>query len=353
MGHPIAERLMALGLPERRAEHFGFALAVIVTTVLSLIAGELVPKQIALRKAEPIAIAAARPMALLAKLTAPVVWMLDRTSQFILRMIGIAPASAPHVTEEELHLIFAEATRSGVLEEDERAFMTGIMRLGDRPVRELMTPRPELDWVDRRASEADIRAVIKQTPHSLLPVCDGSPDHVIGVVKVREVLAALVAGRKISLPRLLHKPVIIPDQVDAMDALRMLQKGDVALALVHDEYGQLEGIVTPADLLSAMAGHFVSHGDAGDRPMVAEQEDGALMVAGALPADVLADRLGLELPEDREYGTAAGYALSVLKHLPQPGAVFVDQGWHFEVAQLDGRRIESLLVRQDQPEELG
>jgi putative hemolysin len=207
---------------------------------------------------------------------------------------------------EELQMIFAEATRSGVIEEDERALMTSVMRLAERPVREVMTPRTELHWIERKASEAEIRAAIEDSPHSLLLVADGSVDRIVGVAKVRDVLSVLLRGRKIMLTRLMKKPAIVPDQLDTMDALRVIQQAEVALALVHDEYGHLEGIVTPADLLAAIAGNFVGHGDEGDAPMIVEREDGSLLIAGALPADALGDRLAIDLPEDRDYATAAG-----------------------------------------------
>jgi len=344
LGGPLGQWLAGLGVPARYTEPAGFALAIAATTYFSLVVGELVPKQLALRAAEPIAVIAARPMALLARGMAPFVWLLDTSSNLILRAIGMRHAGEHGVTAEELQMIFAEATRSGAIEEEERAIMTGIMRLADRPVRELMTPRTEIDWVERRASEADIRARIKESPHSLLPVADGSADNIIGVIKVREVLAQLLAGRKVSISRLLRKAEVIPDQLDAMDALRILQQSDVSMALVHDEYGHLEGIVTPADLLSAIAGNFASHQDEGDGPMIVERENGSLLVSGALPADALADRLGFELPDDRDYATAAGFVLSVLKRVPKEGEHFSGQGWRFEVVDMDGLRIDKLLV---------
>ncbi len=344
LGGPVGQRLAALGLPERYAPDVGFFSVIIVTTFFSLVVGELVPKQLALRAAEPIALAAALPMAAVARVTAPFVWLLDRSSGLLLRLAGVRHSGEAEVTAEELHMIFAEATRSGVIEEDERAIMTGIMRLADRPVRELMTPRTELHWIERRASEEEIRAKIKESPHSLLPVADGSPDRIIGVLKVKEVLAALLAGKKLSVARLMKKAEIIPDQLDAMDALRLLQQSDVSMALVHDEYGHLEGVVTPADLLSAIVGNFVSHQDAGDAPMVVERDDGSLLIAGALPADALADRLGIDLPETRDFATAAGFALSVLKRLPHEGEWFTEQEWRFEIVDMDGRKIDKLLV---------
>jgi len=349
LGGPTGERLAAWGVPAGYAPTAGFMLVIAGTTYLSLVVGELVPKQLALRAAEPIAIFAAAPMVLMSRATAPLVWALDRSSGLLLRLFGVAQAGDQDVTAEELHMIFAEATRSGVIEEDERALMTGIMRLAERPVREVMTPRTELHWIERCAPETELRAAIADSPHSLLLIADGSVDNVVGVVKVRDVLAVLLRGRKVMLSQLMRKPAIVPDQLDTMDALRVIQLAEVALALVHDEYGHLEGIVTPADLLAAIVGNFVAHGDEGDGPMVVEREDGSLLLSGALPADAMADRLSIDLPEDRDYATAAGFALSVLKRLPNEGEHFLDQGWRFEVIDMDGRKIDKLLASRTRP----
>ena len=296
------------------------------------------------RAALPIAVTMSRPMALLAKIAAPFVWLLDTSSNLLMRLLGMSHRGEARITAEELHMLFTEATRTGVIEEQERAIMSGVMRLADRPVRELMTPRIDLDWLDLAASEAEIRSAIAESPHSLLPVAEGTVDRIVGVVKVKELLAVMLAGEPVQLPALLRKAEVVPDQLDAMDALRTLQQSGLAMAMVHDEYGHLEGIVTPADLLAAIAGNFVSHQDEGDEPMLVEREDGSLLVSGALPADALAERLGLDLPEDREFATAAGYVLWVLKKLPLEGEIFTDQDWRFEVVDMDGRKIDKLLV---------
>ena len=344
LGGPVGERLIAVGLPPRFADNAGFALAIALTTYLSVVVGELVPKQLALRHAMRIAIAMSRPMAALAKAAAPFVWILDTSSNLLMQLLGIRHRGEHPLTAEELHMLFTEATHSGVIEEQERAIMSGVMRLADRPVRELMTPRTELDWIDVAASEEEIHAAIVASPHSLLPVADGSPDKLLGVVKVRDVLARMLAGEPVGLADLMRKAEVVPDQLDAMDALRALQQSGTAMAMVHDEYGHLEGVVTPADLLAAIAGSFVSHQDEGDEPMLVERDDGSLLVSGALPADALAERLGLEFAEDREFATAAGYVLSVLKKLPLEGEHFTGQGWRFEVVDMDGRKIDKLLV---------
>jgi putative hemolysin len=344
LGGPVGERLAWLGVPPDPAEEAGFVVVIALTTYFSVVVGELVPKQFALRKAVPIATVMARPMAMLAKAAAPFVWLLDASSNLLLRLLGIAHRGEHKVTAEELHMMFAEATHSGVIEEQERAMLTGVIRLANRPVRELMTPRIELDWLDIAATEEEVRATLAESPHSLLPVAAETPDKVLGVVKVKEVLAALLEGRRVVLADLVHRTAVVPDQLDAMDALRTLQRSGIGMVMVHDEYGHLEGVVTQADLLAAIAGGFVSHQDEGDAPEVTERGDGSLLVSGAISADALAERLGIEFDEDREFATAAGYVLSVLKHLPQEGEHFSDQGWRFEVVDMDGRKIDKLLV---------
>ncbi|MBX7494544.1 hemolysin family protein [Qipengyuania sp. 6B39] len=347
LGGPVAERLVALGFPGEWAEEAGFALVIAVTTYLSLVVGELVPKQVALRAAAPIAMVMARPMAILAKVAAPLVWLLDASSSILIRLLGVRSGGQGSVTAEELHMLFAEATRSGVIEHEQHQMLQGVVRLAQRPVREMMTPRTEVDWIDVTADAEAIRAAIEDSPHSLMPVADGSPDKVLGVVKVREILSLLVAGETVDLTALMKKAEVVPDQLDAVDALRVLQQAEIAMAMVHDEYGHLDGIVTPVDLLTALVGDFASDQDHGEAPAIVEREDGSLLVSGSLSADALADRLGLEYGDDREFGTAAGYALHVLKRLPTEGEHFHDQGWRFEVVDMDGRRIDKLLVSSE------
>ena len=347
LGGPLGERLELLGMPVEYAGDAGFVIAIAFTTYFSLVVGELVPKQLALRAAVPLALVMAQPMAILARIAAPLVWILDTSSGALIRMLGIRPGGQSSVTAEELHMIFAEATRSGAIEVEQHQILTGVVRLAERPVREMMTPRPEIDWIDINAAEDDILKRIETSPHSLLPVADGSPDNVLGVVRVREVLATRLAGRAISLKKLMRKAEVVPDQLDAMDALRVLQQSEIAMAMVHDEYGHLDGIVTPVDLLTALVGSFASDQDEGDAPLIVERADGSLLVSGAFSADALADRLGISFDDTREFGTAAGYALSVMKRLPKEGDTFIDQGWRFEVVDMDRRRIDKLLVSND------
>lgn len=346
LGGPVGERLTALGLPARYADETGFAAVIALTTYFSLVVGELVPKQVALQIAVPVAIVMARPMAILARIAKPLVWLLDVSSGAIIRLLGVRPASHGAVTAEELHMLFAEATRSGVIEREQHQMLAGVVRLAQRPVREMMTPRKQLDWIDAAADSDGIRAALDASSHSLLPIADGSPDKIVGVVKVREVYALLAAGQVPDLATLMRKPEVVPDQLDAVDALRVLQQADVPMAMVHDEYGHLDGIVTPVDLLTALVGNFTSDQEHGEAPGMVEREDGSLLVSGGLPADALADRIGIDYEENREFATAAGFALSVFRKLPAEGEHFDYEGWRFEVVDMDGRRIDKLLVSE-------
>lgn len=346
LGEPVAQRLELIGLNHASADKLGFGLVIVLTTFVSLVAGELIPKQFALRSPEPIAVAMAIPMRWLAKATAPFVWLLDRTSAGIFALIGITRESKNHVTAEELHLVVAEAHSSGVLEESERAMISGVVRLADRPVREVMTPRTEVDWLDIDADREAIRRALTVTPHSRLPVAEGSVDEIIGVVSTRDLLMALLEGREMDLRALARRPQVIPDLMDAMDALAVLRQAEVPLALVHDEYGHLDGIVTPGSILAALSGVFASDADEDDDPPIVEREDGSWLISGAANADLLTDQLGMNMPGERDYATVAGFALSVLKRLPETGETFAHQGWKFEVVDMDGRKIDKLIATQ-------
>ncbi|WP_296612215.1 hemolysin family protein [Sphingomonas sp.] len=345
LGEPTAIRLQDwFGWSSDFAGKAGFALVIGITTFLSLIIGELVPKQIALRSPEPIAAVMAVPMTWLARIAAPIVWLLDSTSALLFRLIGLSRESEDQVTAEELHLIVAEASKSGVIEEHERSIISGVVRLADRPVREVMTPRTEVDWLDIGLDEAGIREKLATSQHTRLPVAEGSVDAVIGVVQARDIVAAAIRGDALDLRALMRTAPIVIDQLDAMDALVRLRRAEVPMALIHDEYGHFEGIVTPADLLAAIAGAFASDTDPHESPDFVQRDDGSYLVAGSASADLVAEKLDLNLPDDRDYATAAGLVLAALKRLPEEGESVVQQGWRFEVVDLDGRRIDKLLV---------
>jgi putative hemolysin len=344
LGEPMADRLELAGLSHGTAHTVGYGIVIVLITFVSLVIGEIVPKQIALRSPEPIAAIIAKPMKWLSRITAPFVWLLDRSSALIFRLFGLDRESRNQVTAEELHLVVAEAQTAGVLEENERAIISGIVRLADRPVREVMTPRTEIDWIDLESTPDEIRQALLETPHSRVPVADGSVENIVGVVQLRDVVAALLEGRPLDLKHLCRKPPVIPDLMDAMDALAVLRNADVPLALVQDEYGHLDGIVTPGSLLAALAGTFAHDIEQGDEPPLIERQDGSWIISGAASADLLSDRLGVAMPGERDYSTVAGFALSVLKHLPETGEKFRHDGWTFEIVDMDGRKIDKLIA---------
>ena len=305
------------------------------------------PKQIALRDAEAVAVRMAWSMSILAKVTTPLVWLLDKSGQMVLWLLGQSGKSEERVTDEEIKMLVAEAEHHGTIESDERRMIAGVMRLGDRAVRAVMTPRTEVDWLNLDADDATIRKTLMETQHSRLPVGEGTVDNMVGVVETRALLSTLLAGRTLNARKQVLPAPIVHDQADALDVLTTLKESDVPVALVHDEYGHFEGIVTPADILEAITGVFRSDLDEDDAEQNAVQrEDGSWLLAGYMQVDEMADILNIPLPDTRDYETVAGYVLSHLNHIPITGEKFEAQGWRFEVVDLDNRRIDKVIAER-------
>lgn len=343
LGLRLTDWLVASGVPAGLAGTLGVGFVVALITYASLIIGELVPKQIALRNPEAVASRIAPAMLGLSIVAAPVVWLLDISGRTVLRLLGQADEGGTKVTDEEIASLIAEAESHGVVESDERKMIAGVMRLADRSVRAIMTPRTEVQWIDLDASRADIRRRLLETGYSMLPVGKGSIDQMVGAVRTREALVALLGRQAFDLAALVHTVPIVHDTADALDVLATLKEAEVPMALVHDEYGDFEGVVTPADILETIVGVFKSDVDE-DEPAAVERDDGSWLLAGYLPVDEMADTLGIPLPERRDYETLAGFVLSHMHHLPQVGEHVDIMGWRFEVMDLDGRRIDKMLV---------
>ncbi len=282
-------------------------------------------------------------MTTLSRLAAPAVWLLDVSTKAVFWLFRQKTHRQSTVSEEEIKTLIAEAESAGVLESGEHRMISGVLRLGDRRVRGLMTPRTEVDWIDLTHSAELIRERILSTEHSRVPVGEGSPDALIGVVRTREPLAALATGQPLDVKSYVQKAPIIPDTTDALDALEVLRDSEVPMALIHDEYGHFQGIVTPADILEAIAGVFRSDAD-DEEPQAVPRDDGSWLLAGSMPADEMADQLGITLPPKRNYQTVAGFVLAHLQHLPSTGEVVEVPGWRFEVVDLDGRRVDKVLA---------
>ncbi len=346
LGNPTGERLAAMGMDRAWAMTSGFGIVIGITTYVSLVIGELVPKQFALIAPERIAALVARPMEGIAWFTAPFVWLLDRSSATIFQLLGLRRDNRDALTAEELKVVFTEATHAGIIEEHEHKVISGVVRLADRPVREVMTPRTEVDSISVDASEADIRALLIASSHSRLPVVGESVDEIIGIVQSRDIVAVLMDGRPLDIRAIMRRAEIVPDQLDAMDALECLRSAEVPMLLVHDEYGHFEGIVTPNDLLAAIAGEFASDQEQGSAANIITLDDGSLLIAGSMAADAMAEALDIDLPETRDYATAAGHVLHILRHLPHEGESFTDNGWYFEIVDMDGRKIDKLRAQR-------
>jgi putative hemolysin len=346
-GATLAGRLvgwfMEKGLSEAVAEPLGYGLVVTLITYLSLIIGELVPKQLALRNPERLACLVAPAMTVLARIGSPLVSLLDFSGRAILALLGHRTASGSRVTDEEIKTLVAEAESAGVLEPEERAMITRVMRLGDRPVRAVMTPRLDVDLIDLTEDDETIRRRIMETAHSRLPVSEGSADAVLGVIQAKDLLDGYLKGATVNLRDFVRPAPFVPDTMGALDAVGILKSSPVHIGLVHDEYGHFLGVVTSADILEAIVGEFRSEKDVGE-PDIVRRADGSYLVSGSMPADELAELLRIPLPEDRSYHTVAGLALSGFGRLPDVGDTVHLHGWQFEVVDLDGRRIDKLIM---------
>lgn len=340
LGLRLTDWLLRSGVAPGLAEALGVGSVVAVITYASLIVGELVPKQIALRNPERVATKVAPAMTLLAKVAGPLVSLLDVSGRMLLRLLGQGARAEPGVTEEEIQSIIAEAETAGIIESDERKMISGVMRLGDRPVRGVLTPRTDVDWIDLSDDETGIKDLLSKTQHSRLPAGEDA-DTMLGVVQTRELLSALLAGEPLDVRRHIRTAPIVHDTASALDILPILRDAEVPMALVHDEYGHFEGIITPADLMEVIVGVFKA--DLSE-PEAVQRDDGSWLLAGSLGADEMADRLGFTLPASRSYQTVAGFILAQLHHLPKTGESVAVHGWRFEVVDLDGRRIDKVLA---------
>ena len=320
-------------------------LTVLVITFLTLVFGELVPKQLALRHPERVAAVIAEPLAIMAKAAAPVVWLLGYATALVLKVFGPAGSDRRAMSEEELKAMLVEGAETGVLETEERDIIERVLRLADKPVRAIMTPRTEIAWIDRTAPRPTIIAALRAAPHSRFVVCDGAIDNVAGVVQAKDILDRVLDGKDFSLAAALRQPMAIPDSVSALEALERLKADVLGIAIVLDEYGSFEGMVTAADVLEAIVG------DAEDpKPKEGTAEPGAEIfeLDGLTPVDEIKARLHLpDLPSEGTYHTLGGLILALLQRPPRKGDAIVFGGWKFEVLVMDGRRVERVRLGRD------
>ncbi|ACI51069.1 protein of unknown function DUF21 [Gluconacetobacter diazotrophicus PA1 5] len=319
------------------AAELSMTVVVVAITSLMLVLGELVPKQLALRHPEIVAARLSLPLEGLARVTRPAVWLLGRSSNLVLRLMGVGAMTREALTEEELKAYIAEGAQSGVLEQEERDMIERLLRLADRPVRAIMTPRNELFWIERHASREELRRTLRNTVYTRIVVCDGGVDNPVGVILAKDMLDRLLDGRPVTIESGLRKPVVVPDTISAFDMVERMRTVPLGIALVLDEYGSFEGIVTASDLFEAIVGE---HHEPGSTPKKRMAQDDVLILDGFMPADEVKDRLGLsDLPDEGSYHTLGGLILALLRRVPATGDKVVFSGWLFEVLETDQRRV--------------
>jgi putative hemolysin len=325
------------------AHAIAMALVVIGISYLSLILGELVPKRVALIYPEGISAALARLMRSIATIGAPIEWLLSTTTDLILRLLPVRRQPAA-VTDEEIAFMLREGVAAGHIPEAETAIVEGALRLGERRVSSVMTPRTQVEFLDLDDSEEELRRQIRESSFSRFPVQRGPAHRLAGIVQVKDLCDAALAGQKFDLRAALRPPLYIPNTVTVLRALEMFKTSGEPMALVVDEYGDLEGVTTLTDILEALVGE-VSGGD-GDDPRVVRREDGTFLIDGMIGLDELKDVLDIaHLPgEDTDFHTLGGYLMGQLNRVPVVADRVVAAGFRFEVVEMDGRRVDRVLV---------
>ncbi len=351
LAHPLADAMREASVFSEYADEIAFALVVSLSTYVTLIIGELVPKQLGLRHAENLAVILAPPVHFLAQITAPAVWLLDQSSRTLLSLFG-AGSVGEEVTEEEVKILIDEGTKAGIFEPAEQDMFVRVMRFADRAVASLMTPRVDIEWLSLDENLDDLILKVCDGGHSRYPVGRDGLDEVQGVVFARDILAAALkameAGqRKLDLEPYLKALPAIHESTPALKALELMRAAQAHVALVVDEYGQVEGLVTVTDVLEALVGEL-PEGGREDDPSAVQRADGTWLLDGSIPVEEVKHLFGLDdLPDEDRYETLAGFIMAGLGAVPHTGAIVRHAGFKFEVVDMDGRRVDKVLAGKD------
>ncbi|MHB0981972.1 MAG: hemolysin family protein [Thiobacillus sp.] len=349
---PLALWLQSFGMEMEASRIASTALVVVIITYVTIVVGELAPKRIAQLDPERIACRVARPMQLLALLAQPFVRLLSLSTDGLLRLLRMRPPDQTDIIEEEIHALLQEGSDSGAIEQQEHKMVRNVFRLDDRPVESLMTPRADIVYLDVALPLDENLRRVSESEHSRFPVCRDGLDEVLGVLSAKQLLDAMLAGAPPSLTKSLQPAVFMPERLSGLDLLEQFRASDTQLMLVIDEYGEINGLVTLADVLQALTGEF--------RPRdlknawAVQREDGSWLLDGLIRIPELKDRLGLKsLPEEDKgrYHTLSGLVMWLSGQLPQTGDVLTWENWRLEVVDLDGRRIDKILATPIAPAE--
>ncbi len=349
-GATISERL-AVNLsqiswlaPYSRA--IAFTLVVASITYLSLIVGELVPKRLALNSPETIAASVAMPMRTIAAIASPVVHLLSASTDLVLRILGISASTEPQVTEEEIKVLIEQGTEAGMFEEAEQDMVERVFRLGDRPVSALMTPRPDIVWLDLEDSPEENRKKMIDSANSRFPVCQGGLDNVLGIMPVTDLLARSLSGEALDLTVSLRQPVFVPESTRGLKVLELFKQTGTHMALVVDEYGVIQGLVTLNDILVEIVGDVPSADELED-PQAVQRDDGSWLLDGMLAVDEFFEIFGVDESRGEHrgsYQTLGGFVITHLGRIPNAADSFEWDGMRFEVMDMDGNRVDKVLV---------
>ena len=348
---PLADWLQSTFALRVRAAHISAtALVVLIITFLTIIFGELVPKRLGQMYPEVVARRIAQPMQWLSKAARPFVWLLSACTEATLRILGIRDAPSRSVTEEEIAASLEEGVDAGVIEAQEHKMVRNVFRLDERQIGSMMMPRAEITWLDLHQPLPELLARMGREGHSRYPVCRGGLDDVVGVIETQSLLLPISRGETPALAELMQPPVFVPETLSGMELLEHFRGHDVELVFVVDEYGAVQGVITVRDVLEAITGEFSEPG--ADDAWAVQRGDGSWLMDGLIPVPELKDRLGLrELPEEGRgrYNTLAGMVMLLLGHLPRTTDMVQWQGWRFEVVDLDGKRVDKVLVERIPP----
>lgn len=353
IGLAIAEWLHGVFPAFAYASEVGKALAVALITFLTLIFGELVPKRLAITRSEDIAGLVAWPMGWLSRIAFPAVWLLSHSTRLVLRVLGLGKDEAASVTEEEIRMLVAESHEAGVIDAHERDMMNRVMRLGDRTADSLMTPRNRIAWLDTVADPEKNIATMRENEFSRYPVYRDNDQDIVGVLEVKSLVTRLVRDDH-SLFQQLREPLYVSESTHAMKLLEIFREEQQSMALVVDEYGEIQGLVTISDLMGAVVGRLQSVENVDEDALVVTREDGSYLVDGSLSIEDLRELMGnAELPdaEDGDYYTLAGMCIHFFGRIPHAGEYFDWAGWRIEIVDLDGARVDKLLLRTLSEEE--
>lgn len=346
LADPLGAWLHSLGMPENYADEGALVVVVSVITLVSLVIGELVPKRLALLNPEAVASIIARPMGWLSRLVHPFVRLLSFLTESVLRILGARKASEPPVTEEEIKVLMEQGTDAGVFDKSEQAIVSRLFALDQQRVGAVMTPRVDIDFLDLRASLDDVRGTLRSHSHSRFPVL-GLDGEAVGFVRAKDLVDRLIASEPLDLAKLVRKPLFVPDSLTLMQVLETFRRNRETIAMVVDEYGETQGLVTLNDVLGALVGDI---GDPGEdtTPDVVRRADGSWLVDGTITIARFKEVTAAteDLPEESEgrYHTLSGLTMEMLRHMPQVGNRFETEEFRFEVVDMDRHRVDKLLV---------